>query len=217
MARERRTRRTPGGSEGRDEHMRVGGRTRAMLAALVGATLLLAPGTPAGAQDPYGGSTTSTAGPGPETTCRLREDTSSPGATATARVQAAPRDTEVQIRFDGVVVAEEMATGPGQSPQVNIDIDFVVPEDAEPGDHDVSAVGAGFSVSCGTLTVQSETTPAGFSRDGGSGSAAKSGIYVAIALAVLAALVMVRRSVLDASRQRARAAQSRRPRGSSRP
>jgi hypothetical protein len=187
----------------------------AAMAALVGAVLLVAPGPPAGAQDPYGSSTT-TAGPGPETTCRLRDDAAAPGATATARVHAVPRDTEVQIRLAGEVVAEEMATGPGQSPQVNIDIDFVVPDDTEPGEHEVFAVGAGFSVSCGTLSVEGEATPAGFTSDGGSGSGARTGIFLAIALGVLAALVMVRRSVLDASRQRARAAQSRRPRVSSR-
>jgi hypothetical protein len=185
------------------------------LAALVGAVLLLATGTPAGAQDPYGSSTT-TAGPGPETTCRLREDVSAPGATATARVNAVPRDTDVEIRLDGEVVAEETATGPGQSAQVNIDIDFVVPDDTEPGAYEVFAVGAGFSVSCGTLSVEGEAAPAGFSGDGRSGSGVQTGIYLAIALAVLAALVMVRRSVLDTSRQRARAAQSRRPRVSSR-
>ncbi|MFL6206859.1 MAG: hypothetical protein ACJ739_16075 [Acidimicrobiales bacterium] len=177
-----------------------------MLAVLALPTLAHA--APAG-DGPYG-STTTTADHGPQPSCRLRETTVAAGGTATARLKAVPRNSQVEIRFDGEVVAEDTATGPGSSPRVNTDIDFVVPADAEPGDHDVTAVGAEFTAPCGTLTTpDGEVLGETITNDGnGSGSLPKTGVYVALLLVIGVALVIVGRAVVEASRQRARAAQA---------
>jgi hypothetical protein len=186
---------------------------RAALGLVVALLAILAIPDAAHAGDGPYGSTTTTADHGPPPSCRLRESTVAAGDTATARVKAAPRDSQVEIRFDGEVVAKATATGPGSSPRVNVDIDFVVPADAEPGRHDVTAVGADFSASCGALDTRTgEVLSETVTNDrGGSGSLPKTGITVALLLVVAVALVIVGRAVLEASRQRARAAQGRHP------
>jgi hypothetical protein len=167
--------------------------------------------------DPYG-STTTTADHGPKPSCRLRETTVAPGDTDTARLKAVPRGSEVEIRFDGRVVAKETASGPGKSPRVNVNIDFVVPSDATSGDHDVTAVSSEFTAPCGTVTIpDGEVLGETVTNDGtgGSWSLPKTGVYVALLLVLGVALVIVGRAVLEASRQRARAAQAHRHRISS--
>jgi hypothetical protein len=168
---------------------------------LVGMALSQVPaGAHVAGDGPYG-STTTTVGGGPDTSCRLRETAASPGQTVTARVHAAPRGSEVEIRFDGAVVAEETATGPGNSPRVNVDIQFAVPSDAQEGDHAVTAVGADYTVSCGTLTTSGEVLGANEERDQG-GSLPKTGVYVALLLVIGLVLVLVGRVLLVASRRR---------------
>lgn len=198
--------------------MREGVRRAALFALAAGAAvLLLATAGPAQAQeDPYGSTTTTTVDRGPQPSCRLREDVVAAGETATARLKAVPRGSRVEIRFDGRVVAEAVATGPGQSPRVNMDVDFVVPADAEPGDHEVSAVGANFTTSCGTLdTRTTEVLAAEATNDANgtgsgsrSGSLPRTGTYVALLLVIGVALVIVGRAVRDVARQRARAARA---------
>ena len=185
----------------------VDGRSRRasilVLAALlvVGLSLSQIPAAAHVAGDGPYGSTTTTVGGGPDPSCRLRETTASPGGTATARVHAAPRGSDVEIRFDGAVVAEETATGPGTSQQVNVDIEFAVPSDAPEGDHAVTAVGADFTVSCGTLTTSGQVLGASEEREQG-GSLPKTGVYVALLLVVGFVLVLVGRVLLAASRRR---------------
>ena len=173
-----------------------------VLAVVLGLALSQSPATAQdGGDGPYG-STTTTAGQGPNPSCRLSQSTASPGGTATARVHAAPRGSSVEIRFDGATVAEQTATGPGSSPQVNVDIRFTVPSDAEEGSHTVTAVGAEFTASCGTLETSGEVLSANEERGNG-GSLPKTGVYIALLLVVGFVLVLIGRVLLAASRRTA--------------
>ncbi len=184
-----------------------GRRSAAVVAAVLLAVGVLA--SPARAQDggntPYGGTST-TIDDGPEASCRLRARVLSPGETATAQVKAVARGTHVEIRFDGEVVAEEDASGPGSSPRLNMEIDFVVPADAGPGEHTVTAVAPSFTLSCqapggGDLEVRGASVERG---DAG-GSLPKTGVYIALLVVVALALLVAGRAFVEASRQRARA------------
>jgi len=212
-------RRGPGSAAGHRSSVPLRRGTLAAAAALLAIVALpllaqtSAQAAPTG-DDPYG-STTTTADHGPQPSCRLRETTVAPGDTDTARLKAVPRDSEVEIRFDGRVVAKDTASGAGSSPRVNADIDFVVPSDATSGDHDVTAVSSEFTAPCGTATVpDGEVLGETVTNDGtgGSGSLPKTGVYVALLLVIGVALLIVGRAVLEASRQRARAAQAHRHR-----
>ena len=101
----------------------------------------VSPAAQATGDGPYGGTTTTT-DRGPQPSCQLQAESAPPGGTVDRAAQGRARGSRVEIRFDGEVVAEATATGPGASPRVNIDISFVVPADAAPGDHQVTAVGS---------------------------------------------------------------------------
>jgi hypothetical protein len=193
--------------------------------ALIGALLLVAVLFPHaalaqdGGDNPYG-STTTTVDRGPDPSCRLRDRDLSPGETATAQVKAVARDTHVEIRFDGEVVAEAEATGPGSSPQVNIDIDFVVPADAGPGEHHVTAVAPSFTLTCGSSGGrEGAVMGASLERENQGGSLPRTGVYIALLVVTALALLLGGRAILTASRRRAaaeRRSQARRQRHSSR-
>lgn len=175
------------------------------MAVVVALSVAFLAGTPASAQeDPYG-STTTTRPPGGEPSCHLRTRSGVVGSRATVTVRAVPRGTTVRVLFDGQQVAEGQATGPGSSPRMNIDIDFTVPE-AEPGAHEVTAVGVDFSVSCRTGTgARFEVLASGESRGGG-GSLARTGVYVGLLVAVAGALLVAGRALLVESKRRRRRA-----------
>jgi len=175
------------------------------LAVALGA-VLLAP--PAAGQDggPYGSTTTTTSIPGPPPDCQLRTRALSPGQPASATVRRVPRGDTVRLLFDGEEVARADATGPGRSPTVNVEMTFVVPQDAEPGPHEVVAVGPGFSATCqppggaDTQVLSSEITR---SRSSGlGGGLARTGFLSALLVVAAAALLLVGRLLLDVSRQR---------------
>ncbi len=189
-------------------HARHGRRAVLGLVALIALTVAAAP---VAAQDggPYG-STSTTAGPGTQPSCQLRDRVAAPGESVTVHLRAIPRGEQVEIRLDGEVVAEATADSSGSSPRVNMDVDFVVPADTEPGEHAVSAVGAAFTASCTTangddLEVASGAVLSGGEERGG-GSLARTGMYLAVLVAIAAGLLIVGRAVLLESRRRARSA-----------
>ena len=182
---------------------------------------------PAGAQDggPYG-STTTTGGKGTRPACQLRTEVAAPGDTVTVHLKAIPRGDTVEIRLDGERVARATATSAGAPPRVSFDVDFVVPAGTAPGSHSVTAVGADFNVDCKTkrgedlTVVEGAVLSKGESRGGGGGSLARTGMYLALLLAVALGLLVVGRAVLAESRRRARSVTidvhdrpTRRPRG----
>lgn len=168
---------------------------------------------PAAAQDPGGpyGSTSTTGGPGGQPDCQLLTRAAAPGESARVRLREIPRGTSVQIRLDGEVVAEATASQPGNAPRVTFEVSFVVPADTEPGFHAVTAVGAGFNVPCQRQNGQdlevSEAQVKGntVTRDGSrGGSLPRTGIYVALLVAVGLGLVALGRTLLGESHRRSR-------------
>jgi hypothetical protein len=181
----------------------------AAFALIAFAVLSLWAGPAAAQDDPYG-STSTTGGNGTQPSCQLRTRSAHPGETVTVRLRAIPRGEEVEVRLDGEVVARATASSSGSSPRVSFDVDFVVPSDTVSGEHDVTAVGAAFTASCTTgngdrLEVQADSEVRGIQQDRG-GSLPRTGIYIALLLAVAVALLLVGRAVLKESRRRARAA-----------
>lgn len=184
---------------------------------------VLVPAGLAGAQDdPYGSTTTTSAAPGPTPSCRLSASTSAAGDTVVAQVQHAPRGGTLRVLFDGEPVAEAVAEGPGESPWVNVDIPFTVPE-REPGTYPVTVVGAQMTASCGSSStpdsggsaeVRGLTISRGFdgpspsASGGGLGALPKTGAGVLLLLAIALALVLVGRPLVTAARRRRAAAEA---------
>lgn len=182
---------------------------RAAAGLLLALSLLLLGAAPSGAQDggPYG-STTTTEGGGGTPSCQLRTKAAAPGETVTVHLKAIARGDEVEIRLDGEPLAQATATKSGSSPRVSFDVDFVVPTDTQPGTHSVAAVGADFNASCQTGSGEDLEVAAGAVRSGekerGGGSLARTGMYLALLVAVALGLLVVGRAVLAESRRRAR-------------
>jgi|GEM_PF-7017044 len=151
-------------------------------------------------------------GPPPSTTatCSLSSgSTVSPNESVTGHIEGVADGAEVTVRFDGAVVGQGTAhTAPGAT-TASADIAFTVPGDVGPGDHNVVFSGAGFSctvtvsaVAVGGVEVSgSEQTTGG----GTSGSSlARTGIEVALLLAVALALVVAGMQFVRAARRRRR-------------
>jgi hypothetical protein len=182
----------------------------ARVAIALAIALALVGAAPAAAQDGPYGSTSTTRGPGTQPSCQLRTRAAAPGETVTVHLRAISRGDQVEVRLDGEVVAQATAPSSGSAPRVNFNIDFVVPSDTEPGQHAVTAVGAGFTASCRTANgddlqvAGSEVLSSGVERGGGGGSLPRTGMYIALLVALALVLLVVGRAVLTESRRRAR-------------
>ena len=170
---------------------------------LAGATLVLLLAAFQGtalAGDPYGSTTTTAGPPGQTPSCVLRTRSAAPGETATVRVHSVERGITIELRFDGDTVVEATADGPGESAHVNIDIDFMVPTSAEPGQHFVTAVSADVTLSCQTPNGEefevSEVQGASATADD------RSSERLLLLLVIGLIFVLVARVVLAASRRR---------------
>jgi hypothetical protein len=203
----------------------VGATIGRVLALALAAVVLVA--GPAAAQDPYGGTTTTT-DPGSvlDPTCTLGLTAGAPGAAGSVRVANVPFGTTVRILLGGVEVGRGTAPVQGQSAAApvalggqvlaagaattTLDIDFVVP-DLSPGRYLVTAVGADFTLTCGpdpdglfeVLGATQSTDDDGTQ----SGSLPRTGIYALLLVVVAVALVLAGRAVLAASRRRRAAAE----------
>ena len=194
---------------------RAMGSARRGIAVLVGVLVALALSasftSPAGAQDddPYGNTTTTSAPPGQTPSCLLRTEAGAVGSRASVTVRSVARGSTVRLLFDGRQVASAEATGPGNSARTNVDIDFTVPE-AQPGMHEVTAVGADFTASCRTshgdgfeVVADGEVLGATVTRDQGGSSLPKTGVYLGILLATAVGLLLLGRALLAGSKRRA--------------
>jgi hypothetical protein len=173
--------------------------TRA-LAALVGAALLAVLAAPvAGAQsDPYG-STTTTAPGEVEAACTLSVGKAKPAEKVTAKVTGVFFGEKVRILFDDLQVAEVIAppAGTQTADSTTVTVDFLVPKSAAVGTHIITAVGDTFT---GLCNPRGEFTVLAASK----GSLARTGVEIALVLAVAAALLLVGRTFVSSSRRRRR-------------
>ena len=200
-------------------------RTARLLAVLLGVTLVGLLGAPmAGAQTGPYGSTTTTAPVGEvEASCTLSLTEGKPGTEVTATVAGVFYGERVRVLFDGLQVAETTAPEAPSAASTNLPttgavvaqtagapvvfnavddefttsvvMKFVVPN-AAPGTHIVTAVGDTFTCFCNPKG-EFEVLAAGSGR----GSLAKTGVGVLLLLVVAAALVLVGRTFLGASRR----------------
>jgi hypothetical protein len=197
-------------------------RTARFAAALLGASLIGVLAAPlAGAQqDPYGSTTTTTQPGGQvgevEASCSLTISQGKPGDEVTATVAGVFFGEKVRIRFDGTQVGETTAPAAPVEPAAvstpvafggqalpaqqtiattSVKVKFTVPKAAAVGTHIVTAVGDTFTCLCnprGEFKVLAAST----------GNLARTGVQVAAVLAVAAALLLVGRTSLGASRRR---------------
>jgi hypothetical protein len=183
-------------------------------AALLGAVLLALVVAPsAGAQDPYG-STTTTAVPTVEAQCGLSISEGRPGQEVTATVSGVFFGERVAILFDGKQVGETRAPLAAASVagtsfngsalqaapvSTTVKVKFTVPTNAAVGVHKVEARGDTFTCDCnpgGRFTVLAAKK----------GKLASTGVEAALVIVVAAALVIAGRALLFGSRQRRRSA-----------
>jgi hypothetical protein len=179
---------------------------------LVAIALALLFQAPAGAQeDPYGSTTTTTTEPsGVEASCELSTNVASAGAEVTATVAGVPVGETVRLLFGGAEVGRATANqSDGQSAVTTVQIRFTVPA-VDDGSYLVAAVGATFTAECsggfaaGTAEVLGFTVERGAGAPGssGRGSLARTGVAIALLLAVALALLIVGRALVDSARQR---------------
>lgn len=181
----------------------------ALAAALVGllafaGSAAFVPGT-SGAQtaptdgncDPiYGCPTTTPTTLNPQ--CEMSVNEARPGDTVTAEVTGVAPGTELQVSFNGEIVASGVADAEGKA-----SIQFTVPN-LEEGQYRVFVTGAGVSAECsldpGFAVLGNEQ------GNGGGGGLAFTGANVAILVAVGLAMLIAGRAVLESSRRRRRRA-----------
>lgn len=170
----------------------------AMVSLLALMSLLLG-AAPAAAQDedPYGSTTTSTAPPGPDPTCGLSVVRGAVGASVTATIVNVPIGSTVRLLFGSAEVGRGTAEA-----DTTVEIPFEVP-DVAPGTYLVTAVGATFTAVCSPEAEGFAVLGASQSRGDG-GSLPRTGVYVALLIAVAAALLLGGRMALEASRRQKR-------------
>lgn len=179
--------------------------------------------TPAGAGGGPYGSTTTTDGVGVQATCGLSVTEGGVGTSVTATVSNVPPGGTVRILFGGSEVASGTAPiaaqGTGavvllggrqlaeQAATTSIVLQFVVP-DVPPGSYLVTAVGVGFTCVCSPQTNgMFSVLGAAVDRPGGGGALPRTGIYAALFVAIAVALLVLGRTLLEASRRRRRRAE----------
>lgn len=198
-------------------------RTARFAAVLLGASLLGVLVAPqAGAQDPYGSTTTTAPVEEVVATCSLSVSEAKPGAEVTAVVAGVFFGEHVWILFDGLQVGEATAplapvgginanlpsTGAVVAQSVGspvvfqaatdsttVTIKFVVPK-AAAGTHIVTAVGDTFTCFCnpnGEFKVLATAN---------GGSLVRTGIEAALLVVIAVALLLVGRALVEASRRR---------------
>jgi 5'-nucleotidase len=167
--------------------------------------------------DPFYGCTPAPSVP-PSTppTCSTSATVATGGQVLSASVANAPAGAAIQITIDGVTAGSGAADATGSAT-----IAFTVPAGIAPGTHAVFAVGAGFSASCGDLSVEGvqsnvveNPAPGGggaagvagddVARGRSGGSLARTGIELALLLAIALALLVVGRRLIAAERRRRR-------------
>lgn len=176
------------------------------------ATAVVLAAAPAGAQDPYGGTTTTAPTGTAEASCSLAVGQAAPGATVTATVSGVPFGDTVRILFGGIEAGRSTAAGTAGQPGVTVlQVPFVVP-DVSGGSYLVVAVGSAFTATCdadfqvlgaSVLGSTVERLPGAGTGSKGPGSLAKTGASLAALVALAVALLLSGRALVSASRERA--------------
>lgn len=164
---------------------------------------------PAHAQeDPYGGTTTTRPPGGGNPSCTTDRNTGAPGDTGTATLHHVLVGEHVDIEIGGEVAGSGEAEGPGdESGRTTFDITFVVPQ-LDPGEYSIAAVGATFTVRCGSGEFDVEVAGADTSRSGpdssrgGGGFLPRTGAELALWLAIAVLLALVGWAAVRAARRR---------------
>ena len=164
----------------------------------------------------YGCNPSTTAPTGPPPSCSVDVGVVVGGQVANATVVNAAGGAAIQITLDGAPAGSGVADGAGSAT-----VAFTVPEGIAPGSHAVFAIGAGFSASCGEVTVEgvgsnvveNPQPGAGGAGDVGAGeidrgvsggSLARTGIEVALLLVIALVLLLVGRWLVGIERRRRR-------------
>lgn len=190
-----------------------------LLAATIGVGVLAAsPAVAAPAQtcDPVYGCPPTSPPPRPTPTCTISAKAGLPGETVTGTVTWIPEGTTAYLALDGVVQSQGNADGSLGGGYGSATLTFRIPSDMQPGKHNVVLFGAGFScdptfgggfqVLAGGVLGAETSRSAGGGAVGGA-SLARTGIEVALLLAIGLALVVVGANLVrDARRRRRRAA-----------
>lgn len=153
----------------------------------------------AGAQeDPYGGTTTTVQLPRSDVECDLSVTSARAGSSVTATVRNVAPGVVVRVRFGG----QEVGRAEAESDAVtSVQIEFRVPP-VSPGRYLVTAVGADFTARCGADTDGYFAVLAAQTDRGDDRSLPRTGVYVALLVAMAAALLLVGRAVLESARRR---------------
>lgn len=164
--------------------------------------------------DSFYGCPPTTPPPGIQATCTVSQTAAVDGDLVTATLSNVPPGTHAQLLFDGSSVGEGDAGANG-----SLTISFTVPPSTPPGNHSLVFVGAGFQcdptggagLTIGVLGEQlsqsrSSDTPRGIggSSSGGIGGLARTGIEVALFLAIALVLVLVGYLLVQTARRRRR-------------
>jgi hypothetical protein len=143
--------------------------------------------------------------------CSLNVSTATSGQIVTATVADAPAGAGIQITVDGNPAASGTANAEGHAT-----IPFTFSPSGGSAAHPVFAVGAGFSASCGTITngavaaeMQTQTppgqtqTPPGTGGSSGvsGGSLARTGVELALLLAIAIVVILVGHRLVVASKR----------------
>jgi hypothetical protein len=169
----------------------MGARPRQLLVATLLAVIavpLAASASTAQTCDPYYGCGTTTTGGSLPPSCSQAGGAVSGGEVRFATVDHVPAGATIRITFDGVTVGSGLASATGHA-----NVAFTVPDEVGPGVHPVFAIGAAFSVACGTFGTTEAPQPAdvaGNNAERGASSLPRTGIEIAFLVALAVVLVV---------------------------
>jgi hypothetical protein len=137
----------------------------------------------------------------------LSATSGAPGDIIVAELDHVPPGTEARLLFDGEELTRGTATGTGESGSLSLS--FAVPSHATPGHgHTVVFVGRGFQ--CDATNGAGFAVLAQDTARGGGGSLARTGMMIALYLAIALILLLVGGALVQAARRRRQAARGER-------
>ena len=132
--------------------------------------------------------------------CSLSNTDVTAGETVVGHIEGVPDGAQVTVTFEGTPVGQGTASAQAGQSSASADIPFSVPSDAKPGQNTVTFSGAGFTCS---VSVQ-VTAVLGENVTSGGGPLARTGVQIAVLVAVALVLLVVGAQLRAASRNRKR-------------